>query len=308
MKRDVVLVTGGTGNIGNAFVALLAADVRAPIVRVVSRDPASPGARLSRKLHPENVQIAPFNVDDPASMGAALDGVTKLLVIAPFIADMGAWHEKVAAAAKEAKTLEYVVKVSVTGARAPGGDSPPGRIPLSHWQGEEALRKAGLAATMIRPNIFMQHFLTVPGLYTKGDDRFYLPTGAADVAWLDCRDIAAMAAGLLLASPEEREPYRDQAYELTGPRAHTASELAEILSLVARRSISHVDGADAFSVRCKELGTPDVVKNVYAEAAGGWFGKVDDAAFSRLLGRHTTSFAKFAIDHAATFGAGGGDG
>jgi NADPH:quinone reductase-like Zn-dependent oxidoreductase len=31
------------------------------------------------------------------------------------------------------------------------------------------------------------------------------------------------------------------------------------------------------------------------------------AAFVALLGRHTTSFTKFAVDHAPHFGEGGGD-
>jgi uncharacterized protein YbjT (DUF2867 family) len=129
-----------------------------------------------------------------------------------------------------------------------------------------------------------------------------LPTGEARVAWLDCRDIAAMSAGLVLATPEARAPYEGNAYELTGPTAHTARELAEILSLASGRAITHVDGVEAFVGRCRELGVPDMVKGIYAEAAGGWFGTVEHEAFSRLLGRSPTSFAKFALDSAAFFG------
>jgi uncharacterized protein YbjT (DUF2867 family) len=267
MSKDIFFVTGGTGKIGSAFVSLLATDARAPVVRVATRDPASKGAALLRALNPETVQPAAFDVDRPESMRAALSGVTKLFVIAPFVSDLAAWHEKVARAAREAGSVEYAVKVSVTGARAPGGDSPPGRIPLSHWQGEEALRRAGLATTMIRPTIFMQHFLTYPSLFTARAERFYLPTGDARVAWLDCRDIAAMAAALLLAAPDVRAPFQGNAYELSGPRAHTAAEIAEILSLVARRRVEHVDGVEAFSARCRELGTSDVLKGIYD--AGG---------------------------------------
>jgi uncharacterized protein YbjT (DUF2867 family) len=302
MSKDTFFVTGGTGNIGSAFVSILATDARAPVVRVATRDPASRGAALLRALNPDTVQPVAFDVDRPESMRVALEGVTKLLVIAPFVSDMAAWHEKVAGAAKQAGSVAYVVKVSVTGARPPGGDSPPGRIPLSHWQGEEALRQAGLAGTMIRPTIFMQHFLSYRALYVPRADRFYLPTGDARVAWLDCRDIAAMAAALLLAAPDARAPFEGNAYELTGPRAHTAAELADILSLTARRRIAHVDGLEAFSARCRELGTSDVLKNVYGEAAGGWFGKVDDGAFIALLGRTTTPFARFAMDLEAHFG------
>jgi uncharacterized protein YbjT (DUF2867 family) len=306
MSTDTILVTGGTGNIGAAFVAALAADARAPRVRVASRDPRSKGAALVRALNPETVTPVPFDVDDPASMRAALDGVTKLFVVAPFVPDLAGWHHKVAAAARAAGGVRYVVKASVTGARAPTSDPPPGAVPLGHWQGEEALR-AAFPTTAIRPNIFMQHFLSVPGLYRARDDRFYLPIGTARVSWLDARDIGAAAAALMLASPEERAPFDGAAFELSGPHAHTAAELAEILSLVAGRPITHVDGAEAFVARCKELGVPDVAKHFYGEAAGGWFAKLRDGDFVKLLGRRATSFAKFAMDHAAHFGSGRGD-
>lgn len=137
--------------------------------------------------------------------------------------------------------------------------------------------------------------------------RFYLPTGDARVAWLDCRDIAVMAATLLLAAADARAPFQGNAYELTGPRAHTAAELAEILTLVARRRVEHVDGVEAFSARCRELGVANMVKGIYGEAAGGWFGEVEDEAFVRLVGRTTTPFAKFAMDAAAHFGDAGGE-
>ena len=306
MATDTILVTGGTGNIGAAAVAILAADAREPRIRVASRDHRSKGAALVRAFNPETVTPVPFDVDDPESMRAAFEGVTKLLVIAPFLPDLAGWHEKIAAAAKAAGGVKYVVKSSVTGARGPSTDSPPGAVPLGHWRGEEAFRSA-FPTTAIRPNIFMQHFLSVPGLYQARADRFYLPTGTARVSWLDARDIAAAAAALLLASPAERAPFEGASYELSGPDAPTAAEIAEVLSLVARRPVRHVDGVEAFVARCKELGVPDTAKHFYGEAAGGWFAKVDDELFTKLLGRRTTPFAKFAMDHAATFGAGGGD-
>ena len=300
---DTILVTGGTGNIGAAFVALLAADARAPKIRVASRDHRSKGAALVRALNPETVMPVAFDVDDPESMRAALAGVNKLFVIAPFIADMKAWHEKIAAAAKRAGTIEHVVKSSVTGACGPDHDPPPSAVPLGHWQGEEAFRRA-FPTVAIRPNIYMQHFLTVPGLYVPRADRFYLPTGRARVSWLDARDIAALAAAFTMApSPE----HAGKSYELSGPTAPTAAELAGILSLVARREIRHEDGADAFSARCKELGIADTAKHFYGQAGEGWFAKVDDEIFVRVLGRHTTSFAKFALDHRAHFADGAGD-
>ena len=302
MATDTILVTGGTGNIGTAFVAALAADARAPRVRVASRDHRSKGAELVRALNPETITPVAFDVDDAESMRAALSGVNKLFVIAPFVPDMAAWHEKVAAAAKGTR-IELVVKASVTGACGPDHDPPPSAVPLGHWRGEEAFRKS-FPTIAIRPNIYMQHFLTQPGLYVPRADRFFLPTGNARVSWLDARDIGALAAAFVLAG---HEGHVGKAYELSGPTAPTAAEIAKVLSLVARREVRHVDGGDAFSARCKELGIPDGAKHFYGQAGEGWFAKVDDEIFVRVLGRHATSFTKFAIDHRAHFGEGGGD-
>lgn len=300
-SQEVILVTGATGNIGTALVHLLASDAGQPVVRAATRDVDAPAAALLRAMNPATVQPTVFDAARPETLAAAFAGVTKLCVVAPFGGEMDAWHAAVVGAARSAGTLEYAVKVSVTGARSPDSDPPPGRIPSLHWRGEEVIRQAGIPATMIRPTIYMQHFLTVPGLYTRGDDRFYLPTGAAATAFLDCRDIAAFAAKLLCASPEARQPYDDQAFELTGPAAVTAEEIAAILSAVAGRPVTPVDGEAAFVARCAALGVPDMPRYIYAEAAGGWFGGVENEAFTRLTGRRTTSFAKFAYDHASYF-------
>jgi uncharacterized protein YbjT (DUF2867 family) len=242
-------------------------------------------------------------IEDDGALDAAFAGCTGALLVAPF-GEMKAWHTKMAGAAKRAG-LEHLVKVSVTGARPPDTDPPPGRIPSMHWEGEEIVRATAIPTTVIRPTIFAQHFLGLsPILFSPGDDRFHLPTGDAKIAWLDCRDIAACAAAIL-ASKDRRRAFAGAAFELTGPTAPTARELAEILSLVASRSIAHVDGMDAFSAHAEKMGLADTVKGIYGEAAGGWFGEVHDREFVEATGRHTTSFAKFAYDHEAWFAATG---
>ena len=60
--RDTILVTGGTGKIGSAFVSILATDARAPAVRVASRDHTSKTARLIRALNPATVVPVPAPV------------------------------------------------------------------------------------------------------------------------------------------------------------------------------------------------------------------------------------------------------
>jgi uncharacterized protein YbjT (DUF2867 family) len=303
MLPETILVTGATGQIGTALVHQLASHAAQPQVRVATRAVDSPAAALLRSFNPQTVQPVAFDIDDPASLRSALTGVTKLCIIAPLTDNMPAWHHSLMDAVVQHASCDYVVKVSVTGARSPDSDPPPGWLPLAHWQGEEAIRERGIPATMIRPTIFMQHFLTVPGLYQRGDDRFYLPTGDGEIAFLDCRDIARFAAALITLPPEERRVYEHQAYELTGPAAVTAAQIAAILSWVAERPISHVDGAEAFTEQCRALGVSDRVKAIYHEAAEGWFSGVEYRAFEQCTRQRPTSFAKFAYDHAQYFRA-----
>lgn len=302
--HECVLVTGGTGNIGTAFVAALAADAGRTVVRVATRKVDSPAARLLRAMSPFDT-VRPVRVDDadPESLRAAMDGVTRLFVIAPFVGDLAGWHEPIAAAAREAGTVGHIVKASVTGARAATTDPPPGHIPGGHFQGEEILRSTGIPTTAIRPTMYMQHFLTVPQLYTPGDERFYLPIGDARVAFVDCRDIATFAAAILLSTPDERARHAGASYELTGPESIGAAEIGAILGWTSGRSMKHIDGEAAFVARCAALGVPDTVKSIYREAAGGWFAKVETEAFERATARRPTSFAKFATDHASHFKA-----
>jgi uncharacterized protein YbjT (DUF2867 family)/quinol monooxygenase YgiN len=290
----VVAVFGATGRIGSELVKLLAADPRCKEVRALTRNPESASSIRVGAFGPE-VRVTKFDRND---LVPACDGATDAFVIAPLSDDFVGLHEDVAEALAEAN-VEHVVKVSVTGARSPDSDPPPGKFPSMHWAGEEALRSRVRKVTVIRPTIFMQHFEMNTGLYTQGADRFYLPTGDTPVAFLDCRDIAAMGHALLL-SPRA-VPFHGGAFELTGSEAVTGARIAEVLAAVRRAPVEHVDGVEAFSARCAELGMGDWAKHVYAEAEQGWFSPLSTEAFEAVVGRKPRSFAAYADDRAPWF-------
>lgn len=287
------LVTGGTGRIGTAFVHAMVA--KGHTVKLGTRNPQSEHAKLRQYFGPGRVELVAMSLDHPTSIAQAFQGCTGALLIAPF-GEMNQWHADMCQAAVTAE-VEHLVKVSVTGARGPESDPPPGRIPSLHWSGEEHVRASGIAHTIIRPTIFAQHFLGLsPALFRSGDSQIHLPTGSTKIAFLDCRDIAICAAEIL-STPSLRTQYNGQAFELTGSVPVSAQEIAEILSMLSGRSITHVDGVEAFSQHAQEISVPDMIKGIYIEAAEGWFSQVQDQEFQEIVGRHTTSFAKFAFDH-----------
>jgi NAD(P)H dehydrogenase (quinone) len=292
-----VVVFGATGRIGSELVKLLARDPRCAEVIALSRRPDGPRARWLAALSP-TVTVRAFDVDD---LGPACAGATDAFVVAPLaggVSGVAAWHETVGAALAAAG-VGQIVKVSVTGARAPDSDPPPGPLPSMHWAGEEAFRATGVLTSVIRPTIFMQHCEMGTGLYTRGDDRLFLPTGDAGVAFLDCRDIAAAGHALLL-SPDAA-PHRGAAFELTGPEAVTAARMAEILGAIRGAPVRHIDGMEAFAARQAEVGAPTGFQNVYGEAAGSWFAALSTERFEAITGRRPRSFAAYADDRAPFF-------
>ena len=146
------LVTGGTGRIGTECIAQLASQGHR--VKFATRNPGGATAQFREKFGPGTVRAVGMDVNDAASIDKALEDCTGALFISPIDES---WHEQIAAQMKQS-SLAFCVKVSVTGARGPDSDPPPGRLPSIHWRGEEHFRNSGVPTTCIRPTIFFNTF------------------------------------------------------------------------------------------------------------------------------------------------------
>ena len=218
MVSDVrVLITGVRGKTGVPLAELLA---RRPGVEVLggSSDPTA--------VTQDGVRPTAFSWDDPSGWSAATAGVDAVYVVRPDREDA---PELIAALLAETPASARVVLLSEQDADSPG---PEGWAPRA----ERAVRDSGHAWTILRPSWFMQ-VLTDPRFYRdQVVDVGELPfaSGGADVAWIDARDIAAVAERALL-----EEDHAGQVYEITGPEALSLPRVAELLSdaLPATRSV-----------------------------------------------------------------------
>ncbi len=269
----MILVTSATGKVGAEVTTALLAQNES--VRIASRD--AERSQTFADDHDWQVDTVAMDYDDVASMRAALEGVERVFLSTPH-----GDPERVARFVEVAQEagVEQIVRLS--------GISAGFSEQTAHRLAERAIEKSagssGLRYTFLRPNFFMQNFAT----WYADDVRngsIRLPAGDGRVAYIDVRDIAAVAAAALTTDAHD-----GQTYTLTGGEALTHGEVAQIFGDVLGREIRYEaqseDEADASAFQL--------------------YGMVRDGSSStvtgdveRALGRAPTALADFVRGYAS---------
>ncbi|HEU0036154.1 MAG TPA: SDR family oxidoreductase [Kofleriaceae bacterium] len=273
-----ILITGATGTIGRHLVQeLIAGGVRP---RMLVRDPAKVAALG------DAVEVASGDLDQPATVRAALDGVTAAFLLGNNVEQEGAFI----AAAKQAG-VRHVVQLSSGGVpyNVAGG--------VQHAAGERILQDSGLAWTILRPWEFSSNTLQWLGMI--GGGAIFDPCGDGATPVIDPRDIAAVAAKVLTTPGHD-----GKIYTLTGPAAVTRTEMVETLASVIGKPLRYVAIPNsAFREQLAKFMPAAFIGPVadYMQlVADGKLAAVTDDV-PRLLGRPARPFAEWARDHAAAF-------
>jgi len=136
----MILVTGGSGNVGGELITQLAAakhEVRALVRREVS-------------TLPSNVETVAGDLDRPPSLAPALKGVRGVFLL-------GGHRDMPAVLAEIRKAgVEHVVLLS---SRSIVGGDPSNAIVHMWMTSEEAVRSSGVAWTLVRPSGFASNAL-----------------------------------------------------------------------------------------------------------------------------------------------------
>jgi len=211
-----VLVIGAAGDLGAGVARGLVA--RGVAVRAMSRraDAAMPGGVT-------DIVIA--DLGEPASLVAAFDGVRRAFLVSSAGPDQVALETNAIAAAEHAG-VEHVVKVS--NLPIAGLDSG---LHGNHRAIERRLAASAVASTVLQPSFFASVLSRQLGLLRRG--RFVMPTGEGRIAWIDPRDIAAVAAAVL-GDPVPAAG----ALRLTGPETLDAAELVARIAAVTGREVA----------------------------------------------------------------------
>lgn len=211
MVMTNILVLGGTGKTGRRITRHLEN----------AGHPVRPVARTGGAID--------FDLGDPATWAAALDGVSAAYLMEPALqfSEQG-----------RARIPRFIEAAVASGVRrlvlltAPAADRP--EHPL--YAAECAARESGLEWTILRPNWFAQNFsesFWLPGILNGALE---IPAGNGRTPFVDADDIAEVAAHALTDGR-----HSGNTYELTGPRAISFGEAAHLIGTAIGRTVRHID-------------------------------------------------------------------
>lgn len=278
----MILVTTA-GKVGTRAAATLA---RSQAVRVLARHPEQHSA-----LRTVGADVVPGDLDDVASIEAALTGVTAIVLVSPAVPDQ---ESNVVRAAADAG-VGFIVKVTSKAS----ADSPIARR-RGQAEIEAGLADSGIPHALLRSNAYMDNLLALAPVIAN-TDAFASSTADGRIGLIDARDVGDVAARIA-ADPTA---HQGATYWLTGPALLSYRDVARTLSEVLGRPITF--SARTTSEDEEAMISAGVPAQIAAQNAQAFtlIARGDAEWLSedvrRLLDRAPRTFHDFAIQHRAAF-------
>ncbi|MGX6605335.1 SDR family oxidoreductase [Micromonosporaceae bacterium Da 78-11] len=269
-----VAITGASGELGRATAELVLQTTDPGEVVLTTRNPDSLSAFADRGA---SVRRADFS--DQNTLATAFAGVDRLLLVSTD-----------AVGARLDQHLAAVTAAFRAGVRHIAYTSYPRPVPANpalvvadHAATERAIRDSGMSWTMLRNNLYTH--MQVPGVErAAASGRLVASSGEGATAYVTRSDCAAAAAAVLTQNGHE-----NRAYDITGPRAWSAADLASLAGDLGGREVELVQVEDAaYRDGLLRAGLPQPLAELLTSfAAGARQGFADDVstAVQDLTGR-----------------------
>jgi NAD(P)H dehydrogenase (quinone) len=219
-----IIVTGASGQFGNAAARQLLEKVPAEDLVFLSRTPEGLSDLAERGA---SVRRADF--DDPASLLAAMEGGESMLLISTVRVGSRVEQHTNAAEAAVARGVKHVVYTSILGCGAPGN---PSVEQFDHLATERMIEQSGLAWTHLRDSLYSEAVATamaIPALAAGGKPE---NSGEGLVPIVSRDDCVASAVGVLT-----QDGHANKAYDVTGPELWTLPDAMALVSQMAGKPI-----------------------------------------------------------------------
>jgi uncharacterized protein YbjT (DUF2867 family) len=279
--KSPILITGATGNVGSVLVQLLHDAGHAVRAAVVSEAEAD--------YLPEGVDWVKFDFTDLSTYATAFVGVEKMFLMRPPHISQVERDMKPAIDYAAAAGVQQIVFLSLLGVEKNSF--------VPHAKVEALLEASSVPYTLLRCGFFMQNLSTTHRQDIIENNDIFIPAGTGKTAFIDVRDIAAVAAKVLI------EPgHAEQAYSLTGSEALNYCEVAAMMSEALGRPICYSKPSFLrFAWRLWRRGFPlsyvTVVTAIYLTTRLGLAETVTHET-AVLLGRPPLTMQQFISDYA----------
>lgn len=212
----MIFINGASGNVGREVLSELRYKQIRYRVGLRAKD---------HNISALNTNSVTFDLLDPTTFSSAIEGCTAVFLLRPPAISNTKATLNVFLDTAWRSGVEHVVFISVAGAAS---------NPLvPHHAVEQHLMAGPASWTILRPGFFAQNLGDAYREDICNDSRIYVPAGSARVAFIDARDIAAVAV-IALLNPAQ---HASKAYTLTGPQALSFAEVANILTDTPGRPI-----------------------------------------------------------------------
>ena len=230
MKTETILIIGAAGNNGVATIeSLIQKSDGQYTIRAGVRS-AEKGQQLQQQY--PSIEAAVINLDAPATLAAAFEGVSKVFII-PGNVENRAQHAKNAIdAAVAAGSVKQVVLYSVVGA-----EWEAILFARQFREAEKYLEASGLPWTHLRTIWFQENFLGWADGVKQG--AFYFGVREGQFAPLNVKDIGEIAANILTTGGHD-----GKAYNVTGPELLSGQNIADTFSHITGRNVAYVSPAE----------------------------------------------------------------
>jgi NAD(P)H dehydrogenase (quinone) len=292
MKKNI-LVTGATGQVGARVLEILARD---------SSIALTAGVRSPEKLAPSGNRAIRLDYDDPKTLAPALAGIDGALLVTGYTVDMLRQSKRFIDHARHAR-VRHIVHLG-----ACGDDNTD----IAHYGWHQLIERyiewSGIAYTHLRPEIFMQNLLGYGGARTVIDGVIRHYVGNTKLSWVDCDDVAQVAAACLRAPGD----HAGKVYRL-GYEARTYDQIAEIFSRVLGQPFRYearppAEFLDAVLAAGAEPAYMHCVFDSYRRFTEGDNVGADEVFdnFEKITGRKPGTIAEFANRNSDAFRYGAG--
>ncbi|MEM7772694.1 MAG: NmrA family NAD(P)-binding protein [Cyanobacteria bacterium P01_A01_bin.37] len=281
-----ILVLGATGKVGAEVVRILAEFDDVNVIAGVR------SLEKAQHLKDQSIEIRHIDLDRQETLAPALNGVTRALLLTGYTVDMLKQSKAFLDTAKQAR-VEHIVHIGASGA-------PTNEV--AHWGWHQFIEKyieaSGFRYTHLRPEAFMQN-ITGPGYRWLEGNRILNYAGNDPWSWLDCNDLALVAATTL----HDAETYAGQTIRL-GYDGKTFEEIAQMLTDVLGTPFYAEDRSpEEFLDNALQTGADSAYMTcIYNQFKLNGEGKIPNAGatfenFETITGRKPMTWRDFIVKH-----------